>query len=434
MPDFTFKQNFPMAEVINAAQRKAAMEQEAKQQGDAQFVKGLESIGKIGQSMVDKKLQVAQALALGKQFGIPDEQARLMHPDQVLKVAAVNKGQIDSEVLGAWLNRLNGGAPTMTGTPATAPAAKPKAATPAPQAPAPAASAVMPSPMAAPGAPAPLPGPTTGQMPVPIAAPPPRMVNKATADLAMKTAMATRMQPVMTQQAGLEAGAVPLGTHLVSPKGGDEGTSSDRVQQKLEKEYTALKARALSSRSGGLGLENMKVDQAIHLRQSINQRYDPKTGTYNIPPSLHAEYVIGLARLMSPGGVVAVQTMDELRQKTAREGVANTLIAMGFNPEEVGGTTQSVARFFVHQIDRQGEVAEDNRQGYMDYIHGQAPVDLDPKRIEAHDKKGLNSFKALLSKSPDFIQQQQPSGGGLSADEAAEMQALESKLKAKGKL
>lgn len=391
MPDFTVKNNFPMEAVINAAQRKAALEQQAKTEGNQQLLQGLQAIGQVGQSLVERRQKIAQALALGKQFDIPDDVSRTMDPSQIIQVATVKKGQIDMNML---LNLLH---PGFSPNPATA--------TPASGTPASSGAMLTGSPSPAPQ---PVQQPPASQMssiPVPVPVPPvvpPKMVNTATMNAAMK--IAGQQVPVMTTAEALEKGHVQKGTLIKDEKSGSN-TDDPKYQQKLEKQYQDMKLKALSNRSGGLGVEDGKVNQAIHIRNSINQRYDPKTDTYNIPPSLHAEYVIGLARLMSPSGVVAVETMNELRQRTMREGAANVLISMGFDPNEVGGTTQSVAKFFVHQIDRQGEVAEQNRQGYMDYLHGQAPVDLKQETIAKHDKVGLNSFINLLEKSPDHQKQ-----------------------------
>lgn len=87
MPDFNFKSgSFPISDVITAAQRKAQIEEQSKQAGNESLVKGMQAIGQVGQSLVDKRMKVAQALALGKQFGIDEEQAKLMTPEQVLDV------------------------------------------------------------------------------------------------------------------------------------------------------------------------------------------------------------------------------------------------------------------------------------------------------------------------------------------------------------
>lgn len=420
MPDFRMQPSFPIADVINAAQKKGQLDNQTTMQQSQLFNNALTQIGTVAQSLHQQKQKVAQALAIGKQIGVPDDLARTMDPTQLLKIDENNKwanralaNGIDPGQVSSMFHALSGRKPSdeLGAMPAQNTSAQP-ASTNGPIL----ASNVTTSPMPD-ATQASLPPATTGQMsdpsqavggsaPVPIAAPPvkPKMINPATANFALKLAAmanANRPTPVMTTADALAQGSVPKGTMIKDEKTDSSDTNSTKNQEKLEKQYIDLKAKFLSARSGPAGIENGKVDQAIHLRKSINQQYDPKTGQYNIPPSLHTEYVLGLARLMSPNGQVAADTMNQLRQRTAREGAANVLISMGFDPEEVGGTTQSVAKFFVKQIDRQGQTAEENRAGYMDYIHGQAPTDLDPARIAKHDKVGLNSFNDLLAKSPD---------------------------------
>lgn len=395
MPDFRLQPSFPVGTVIDASQKKAQLEQQFKTQNAELFNQSMEKIGQIGQSLVDQKKRIAQSLALGKQFDIPDDVAKTMEPAQILQVGSIKKGGIPLEMLRGLLSGVPPAAMTSN-------AMQPASAAPSQANGAMLTSNTTTTPM--PDTPL-TPGTTnSAPVPVPIPAPPikPQMVNPATANLAMKMMAARQPEHFQTaEEIRANGGIAPHGTHVLPSEKGPQDIMDPKYQGKLEKDYTNMKLKVLSNRSGGLGLENQKVDQAIHLRKAINEYYDKKTGEYNIPPSLHSEFVMGLARLMSPGGVVAQQTMDDLRQRTAREGAANVLISMGFDPKQVGGTTQSVAKFFVEQIDRQGQTSEENRNGYMDYLRGQAPIDLDPSRIAKHDKVGLNSFSDLLQKSPD---------------------------------
>jgi hypothetical protein len=139
-------------------------------------------------------------------------------------------------------------------------------------------------------------------------------------------------------------------------------TPEDLVSNRIN--YRANSQAAASSSGVNSRLQDAKVNQAIDLKGMLDQNYDPKTGTYNIPPALHSELVLGLARLLAPTGQVGIEMMRELKQKTAREGLAGGLIYLGFDPKEVGGSTQDVIKMFAHTIDRQGEIAEDLRDGY----------------------------------------------------------------------
>lgn len=66
MPDYNFKPSFPISSVVDAAQRKAQIEQQSQQMGNQQLAQGLQAVGQIGQSLFEQKQKVAQALALGK--------------------------------------------------------------------------------------------------------------------------------------------------------------------------------------------------------------------------------------------------------------------------------------------------------------------------------------------------------------------------------
>lgn len=191
--------------------------------------------------------------------------------------------------------------------------------------------------------------------------------------------------------------------------------SKEALQQdKLEQQYKNDLNKGLSFRSGGLGLQDAKVNQAIDLRTMINQTYDPATGKYNIPPSLHSELVLGLARLVSPTGQVGVELMHDLQQKTLREGVAGSLIYLGLaDPKTAGGPTQDVAKLFIDSIDRQGETAEKLRDKYMDGIRQRAPSRLDSKRREYLEKSELgSSFVDLLHNSPSYKAEKRAAAGG----------------------
>jgi hypothetical protein len=141
-------------------------------------------------------------------------------------------------------------------------------------------------------------------------------------------------------------------------------------------------------------LQDAKVNQAIDLRQMVDKMYDPVSGEYKIPPSLHSELALGLARLLSPSGQVGIELMKELKQKTGREALSSMLIYAGADPAKVGGSTQSVIQMFIDSVDRQGEVAEDLRNTYVGGAKG-ATVG--------------NSFKEYLKKSPTYKKPQDQS-------------------------
>lgn len=181
-----------------------------------------------------------------------------------------------------------------------------------------------------------------------------------------------------------------------------ETTKSEDKQDKLEKEYADRLQKVVSFRSGGLGLQDSKVNQAIDLRTLLNQYYDPKTGDFNVPPAQHSELALGLARLVSPQGTVPIELEKQLRQSTGREALANALIYAGADPAQIGGPTQSVMKMFKDSIDRQGATAERLRDQYISGLKGLKPGSLSQDRADRLNKSQMvSSFNDLLNKSPD---------------------------------
>lgn len=176
-------------------------------------------------------------------------------------------------------------------------------------------------------------------------------------------------------------------------------------QDRLEKIHADRLSKIVSSRSGGLGLQDSKVNQAIDLRNLVNQTYNPQTKTYDIPPSMHSELVLGLARLLSPNGTIGIELEQELKQKTAREGLANAMTYLTGTP--FSGPPQDVAKLFVHSIDRQGLTSEKLRDKYLSDLKSFRPSGLDRKRAENLEKGSLgSSFKQLYDQSPDVMSNQ----------------------------
>lgn len=208
-------------------------------------------------------------------------------------------------------------------------------------------------------------------------------------------------------------------------------SATSKHQDKLEKDYADRRSKVLSNKSGGLGLQDAKVNQAIDLRTAISQFYDPTTDKYNIPPSMHEELALGVAKLMSPSGTVAQELVDKLKQGTAREKLANAAIYLGIaDPRSIGGPTQDVAKLFVDTIDRQGQMAEHLRNHYEEGLKDLVPTGLDSKRKEHVDKADItNSFTKALNQAPDYQKRHQET---LKAHPAGKIQVLSPDGKTKG--
>jgi hypothetical protein len=165
----------------------------------------------------------------------------------------------------------------------------------------------------------------------------------------------------------------------------------DADQGKLEQQYRTVLTRAMSSRSGGIGAEDAKVQQANHLLALLHQTYDPNTDTYNIPKTLQGELAAGLARLVAPGGSVGIEMMREFNQKTAKGDLAGALSYVTGHPFPTA--TNDFAKLLKDSIERQGKVAEENREGEMRYLRGLAPTELEETRRQALEATSLNPLR-----------------------------------------
>lgn len=175
-------------------------------------------------------------------------------------------------------------------------------------------------------------------------------------------------------------------------RAGDKPLSeAGKDQDSLEQEYRTVLTRAISSRAGGLGAEDAKVLQANHLMALFEGAYDPKTGDYNIPRIQQTEIAMGLARLVSPGGVVAQKTVDDINQATLKGDLGKALTYITGTPFQ--GSTQDIYKMYRDSIERQGRVAQENREGSMGYLRGLAPTALEESRRKALESKTLNPLR-----------------------------------------
>lgn len=166
--------------------------------------------------------------------------------------------------------------------------------------------------------------------------------------------------------------------------------SSGKGQNTLEQQYRQVLLKEVSNRSGGLGLQDQKVNQAIHLKTLINQ-YKDANGNYNIPTAQYYELVFGLANLVSPNGTTAESDRRELASKTAAGDLRGALQYVTGVPQN--GNTQAIIKNLVDSIDRQGAVSEDLRNQGVQFLHGLAPTELDQSRIDALEKNTLASYR-----------------------------------------
>lgn len=153
--------------------------------------------------------------------------------------------------------------------------------------------------------------------------------------------------------------------------------TSPKRQDALEQQYRGILQKEFSSRSGGLGTEDQKVNQAIHLLTLFDQNKDAK-GNYNLPPQLVSEAALGLARLTSPNGNVGVELESKMEPGSLKGDVSKALQYVTGSPQT--GSTQELLQMLRDSIERQGTVAQNNREKYFDAIKAQAPTDLNADR------------------------------------------------------
>ncbi len=182
--------------------------------------------------------------------------------------------------------------------------------------------------------------------------------------------------------------------------------TSSKNQDKYEQEYRNILIKPLSNRSGGLGLEDQKVNQAIHLATLVNQ-YKDANGNYNIPKTQYNELALGLARLISPNGVVGSEVQNSITQASLKGDINAMLTYATGTP--FNGSTQDVYNMLVDSIDRQGTIAQQNRDQYMQYLQGLMPTNLSADRQAKLEKNLLNLYTPVKSAdkmtSPDGTQE-----------------------------
>lgn len=186
-----------------------------------------------------------------------------------------------------------------------------------------------------------------------------------------------------------EASAKAYATAYATESAKSQFVNSDKNQQALEKQYATTLKTALSNRSGGLGLQDQKVNQAIHLRALLDQ-YKDKNGNYTVPQVQYAELAMGLANLVSGTNSVSDSARESIMQKTLKGDIAGAIGYVTGSP--VTGTTNDIMKNLADSIDRQGKVAEDLRNEDLQYLQGLAPTDLSADRKAQLEKSSMPSY------------------------------------------
>lgn len=158
---------------------------------------------------------------------------------------------------------------------------------------------------------------------------------------------------------------------------------------------------SLKQRGGAIGLQNSKVDAAIHARALINQAYDSNTGEYNISQVPYGELSESMGALLSGQSGSSEGRIAALKQRTA-QGDMNGAISY-FTGKPSNATSQEAIKQLVSIIDRQGEVSEELRDKAFNKMK-ELPTF---KRLNDEDLQALkdtqlgNSFKESMKDAPD---------------------------------
>lgn len=167
--------------------------------------------------------------------------------------------------------------------------------------------------------------------------------------------------------------------YLKTSKQAAADAKNSSTQSDLEKQERDRLDKITSVRSGGLGLQDNKVNQSIHLLSLMDQ-YKDKNGQYHIPAAQYEELAIGLANLVS-GGTQATDSMIKgIKQRTAKGDFNGALTYI--TGDNYSGSTPAIFNNLRHTIERQGTIAEEQRDKYMKDFIDTAPKDLDPVRLK----------------------------------------------------
>lgn len=174
-------------------------------------------------------------------------------------------------------------------------------------------------------------------------------------------------------------------------------SESDTNQQKLEQQYRTVLEKEVSNKTGVIGTQSAKIDQANHLKALVD-KYKDANGNYNIPTSQYSELAIGLATLVSPSNTTSDADRAEIKAKTAAGDIKGAIQYITGTPQN--GNTQDMIKNLVDSIDRQGQVAQQLRDQDVGFLQGLKPTDLDPDRAAALEKNLLPSYGSTSTEDP----------------------------------
>lgn len=368
IPDFSLKQSFPIASVIEAAQRRAQIEQQDREFQGQQLLQGLQAFGGIADSLVKRRQQMAQATKMGTALGMTPEETQGMTPEQVIHVGTVKNKSLDLLQLLPFQNKDIVKEPWYQAAIAAHSPATPQQAS-APMAPAVPTqmSSVSPSLTPAPSVSgAPLTPSTTAPFDVSQSTNTRpadllqnlfnRPMNPATSAAALKILHDNRQVPVMTPEAGLATGSVPVGTKFEKP--------SDSQGGKADKEYDTLENQVINRIVGIRGDKSLarteeQRDAAIQAYNTIAQIKNE----HREPNQLEYYDILGQMWKARTGTSPTDQSIRDLDTKTFKGDLGKAY--QYFSGTPAPRTTEGVMEAIQSFADVSGKQADKLHSGYM---------------------------------------------------------------------
>lgn len=209
-------------------------------------------------------------------------------------------------------------------------------------------------------------------------------------------------------------------------------TAPDRYGKLAEQDLMHI----FSMRSGALGVQDAKINQALHVKQLFDQSYDPKTGIYNLKAPQFAEATQALAVLVSNSNQTSEGQRQEIKQRTLA-GDFNGALTYAFGIPK-NATSQEIAKMYIASVDRQGLTAQAIKEKDISDIKNLDSFNqlkkIDPERAknlyEANfgfdyrdfiKKPWEERIKAVTGESPS---EEGAQGGGNASGGNEELQAL----------
>lgn len=170
------------------------------------------------------------------------------------------------------------------------------------------------------------------------------------------------------------------------------GLREDQQQDKLEQNYRQALLKTISMRSGGLGMQDAKLNAAIHARQLIDGAPKDKNGNLEINQMVSPELALTLANIVSGSTSTSLEVFKNMNPDTLYKSVQSSIGHITGKPVNV--LTPEWQQSIKHMLDRQGLTSEALRDKYIEGIKSMRPTTLDPKRAETLEKAELGSSYA----------------------------------------